>query len=164
MLTGQYSRANHMDEYLVRLQAQEESDRVLSRTLVDVVERVRGAMPLDQKPSLDLVVKTMRHLKLVKHLDHVVYIYCQIAGVDPITLTAEQKARFRRAFMRVNDAWPLMGCQNFLPFPFIAQQLLRMQGVDAREFVVQSENQRILDHHYRVWRDVCRHVYRQSKL
>lgn len=108
-----YSRWKHMDEYLVRLQAQEESDRVPADVFERICEAVRKAMLIDQEASLEFMVNTMRRLKLVKYLDHAVRIYCQITGVHPITLNAQQEALFRREFSRVVDGLP-----EFFAFSF----------------------------------------------
>ena len=126
----QYSRANHMSDYLRRLQAQEPH-----RVPFDVVESVRDALP--GEPSLELVDRALRRLNLHTYADHAVQIYCRIAGLEPLTLDLDQQLAFWRHFTHVVRVWP--AAKSFLPYPYLAEQLLRVQNIDAHPFVVPTK-------------------------
>lgn len=106
----QYSRANHMSDYLRRLQAQEPH-----RVPFDVVESVRDALPGD--PSLELVDRALRRLNLHQYADHAVQIYCRIAGLEPLTLDPDQQLTFWRHFTHVVRVWPAAKSFFTIPLP-----------------------------------------------
>jgi hypothetical protein len=139
-----------MSDYLQRLQVQEPL-----RVPIDVLNSVRHA--LVGEPSLELVDRAIRRLKLRQYEDHAVQIYCRLAGLAPLRLDPEQQFVFWRHFERVLRVWP--NGKSFVPFPYIAEQLLRMQSIDASPFVVPTKSPEKLRNQERLWKDVC-----QSKL